>query len=711
MLFSLFKKATKESSPDAATATANITVEGPLSRVSHSLFSLARQQSFASVNESQCFEEVYVKEAARLVKESHDYFANEEGEEDSIPALVPVHQRGTNSTGRKRHGLKDARRAAHKSDERVKARFHRLVLTLATPITSLAAPPAEPTMPAPNAQGATGSNAAGPNASPQATQARHDSANRHRHHHSQGSAKIGYSTGPTIVGGHFKVGKKIGEGSFGIIYEGVNLKTNTPVAIKFEPRKAETPQLRDEYRTYKILSGCAGIPSCYYFGQEGLHSVLVIDLLGPSLEDVFDLCGRKFSVKTVCMLAKRMIRLVQVVHEHNLVYRDIKPDNFLIGRIPRYNEKVTTDPESADPYSIVENHSLESPSPASQVYLVDFGMVKQYRDPRTGVHIPFREKKSLSGTARYMSIHTHLGREQGRRDDMEALGHVFFYLLNGHLPWQGLKATSNRQKYERIGEVKQAVRIDDLGRPNPEEFCFYLEYARSMAFDEEPNYDGACEMIDQVMKKNNLVDDGVFDWMEVLDEQREAKREREERRLRMTEEERRDDDRREREERLEREREERYEQERRRLEYEREVLWRSPKLREQMGSYFSSSPAGSTGVPPAKAHNSLQPIQGGSQIQKSGSALHARGGLREQGQGASRGEGSGTGARASAAEVPETGAAVKAEAAPQAVAAPAGGTQTQGGGDAEGRQAVDGRKSRRRWWHKMFVWCGIGGSK
>ena len=116
---------------------------------------------------------------------------------------------------------------------------------------------------------------------------------------------------------------------------------NGPVAVKFEPRKTDAPQLRDEYRTYKILAGlgkkeegrksnlrkhshnffcnhhffsrsdfiCSlvGIPAVYYFGQEGLHNILCIDLLGPSLEDMFELCQRKFSIKSVCMAAKQMV--------------------------------------------------------------------------------------------------------------------------------------------------------------------------------------------------------------------------------------------------------------------------------------------------------------------------------------------------------------------------------------------------------------------
>ncbi|KXX74420.1 Casein kinase I 1 [Madurella mycetomatis] len=299
------------------------------------------------------------------------------------------------------------------------------------------------------------------------------------------------SSSSNVVGVHYRVGKKIGEGSFGVIFEGMNLLNSQQVAIKFEPRKSDAPQLRDEYRTYKILVGCPGIPNVYYFGQEGLHNILVIDLLGPSLEDLFDHCNRRFSLKTVVMVAKQMLSRVQTIHEKNLIYRDIKPDNFLIGR--------------------------PGTKTANVIHVVDFGMAKQYRDPKTKQHIPYRERKSLSGTARYMSINTHLGREQSRRDDLEALGHVFMYFLRGGLPWQGLKAATNKQKYEKIGEKKQTTPIKELCEGFPQQFSHYLTYVRNLGFEDTPDYDYLRDLFTQALKEEGGVEDGEYDWMKKQD--------------------------------------------------------------------------------------------------------------------------------------------------------------------------------------------------
>lgn len=328
-----------------------------------------------------------------------------------------------------------------------------------------------------------------------------------------------------IVGIHYAVGAKIGEGSFGVIFEGENILNSgyngadngnrensgerrgcEPVAIKFEPRRSDAPQLRDEFRAYRILSGCRGIPHAYYFGQEGMHNVLILDLLGPSLEDLFEWCGRKFSVKTTCLVAKQMIDRVRTIHDRDLIYRDIKPDNFLIAEYQR----------STGDRHLTKSIAGSANGDPNLIYMVDFGMAKQYRDPRTKQHIPYRERKSLSGTARYMSINTHFGREQSRRDDLESLGHVFFYFLRGSLPWQGLKAPNNKLKYEKIGLTKQKINPDDLLTESiPPQFSAYLKYARSLRFDEDPDYDYMISLMDDVLRLLGLQDDGHYDWMDL----------------------------------------------------------------------------------------------------------------------------------------------------------------------------------------------------
>lgn len=180
---------------------------------------------------------------------------------------------------------------------------------------------------------------------------------------------------------------------------------------------------------------------------------------------------------------------VQTIHEKNLIYRDIKPDNFLIGR--------------------------SGSKAANVIHVVDFGMAKQYRDPKTKQHIPYRERKSLSGTARYMSINTHLGREQSRRDDLEALGHVFMYFLRGGLPWQGLKAATNKQKYEKIGEKKQTTPISELCNGFPEELNKYLSYVRNLGFEDTPDYDYLRDLFTQALKGTGEIEDGEYDWMKL----------------------------------------------------------------------------------------------------------------------------------------------------------------------------------------------------
>ncbi|RMB96574.1 hypothetical protein DUI87_26638 [Hirundo rustica rustica] len=287
-----------------------------------------------------------------------------------------------------------------------------------------------------------------------------------------------------IVGGKYKLVRKIGSGSFGDIYLAINITNGEEVAVKLESQKARHPQLLYESKLYKILQGGVGIPHIRWYGQEKDYNVLVMDLLGPSLEDLFNFCSRRFTMKTVLMLADQMISRIEYVHTKNFIHRDIKPDNFLMG-IGRHCNKL---------------------------FLIDFGLAKKYRDNRTRQHIPYREDKNLTGTARYASINAHLGIEQSRRDDMESLGYVLMYFNRTSLPWQGLKAATKKQKYEKISEKKMSTPVEVLCKGFPAEFAMYLNYCRGLRFEEAPDYMYLRQLFRILFRTLNHQYDYTFDW-------------------------------------------------------------------------------------------------------------------------------------------------------------------------------------------------------
>uniref|UniRef100_K3XJF5 non-specific serine/threonine protein kinase n=1 Tax=Setaria italica TaxID=4555 RepID=K3XJF5_SETIT len=287
-----------------------------------------------------------------------------------------------------------------------------------------------------------------------------------------------------IVGGKFKLGRKIGCGSFGEIYLATHIDTYEIVAVKIESSKTKHPQLFYEAKLYNTLQGGSGIANVKWCGVDGEENVLVIDLLGPSLEDLFVYCGRKFTLKTVLMLADQMITRIEFMHSKGYLHRDIKPDNFLMGLGRK----------------------------ANQVYIIDFGLAKRYRDSTTNRHIPYRENKNLTGTARYASCNTHLGIEQSRRDDLESLGYVLLYFLRGSLPWQGLKAATKTQKYDKICEKKISTPIEVLCKSCPVEFASYFHYCHSLTFDQRPDYAFVKRLFRDLFTREGYEFDYVFDW-------------------------------------------------------------------------------------------------------------------------------------------------------------------------------------------------------
>ncbi|XP_074349094.1 casein kinase 1-like protein 2 isoform X2 [Apium graveolens] len=280
-----------------------------------------------------------------------------------------------------------------------------------------------------------------------------------------------------LVHNTFRLGRKIANGSsFGEIYLGTAISTNEEVAIKLENLRTKRPRLRYESMVYATLQGGTGIPNKRWSGVEGGYNVLVIDLLGPSLEDLFNFCDRIFSLKTILMLADQMIKRVELIHSKSFLHRDIEPQNFLMG-VGRE---------------------------ANRVFIIDFGLSKKYSDLTTGQHIPYRENVNFSGDGRYA--------KQSRRDDLESLGYLLMYFLRGSLPWQGTKTRTKQEMFEIIAEKKLSTSIEELCRGHPSEFASYFHYCRSLRFEDEPDYVYLKRIFRDLFIRSGYQLDYYYDW-------------------------------------------------------------------------------------------------------------------------------------------------------------------------------------------------------
>lgn len=228
-----------------------------------------------------------------------------------------------------------------------------------------------------------------------------------------------------------------------------------------------------------------GIPNVYFMKNLPEDTVVVMELLGPNLQEIlYNTKAGKFRLKTVLMIGDQMISRFNYIHDKGVIHRDMKPENVLVGT--------------------QNNQSI--------LYLIDFGLSKRYIDLNTNKHIPQIEGKEITGTVRYVSIHTHKGIEQSRRDDLEALGYTMLYLLNGELPWGNLKSKTNEEKKEKILEkkmqFKEGLQTDDLF----DELKGYFEYVYSLSFTEKPNYYFLKGLMGKLLTKSGFYNDWVFDW-------------------------------------------------------------------------------------------------------------------------------------------------------------------------------------------------------
>ena len=277
--------------------------------------------------------------------------------------------------------------------------------------------------------------------------------------------------------------QQLGKGGFGQLYLGRNYIENELVAIKME-EKGSRSHLYSEYQILEEIKNEKGIPKVYEYHKGKKHNYLIMQLLGKSLDKLFIDMKRHFSIKTVSMIGYQMVQRIEYVHSKGYIHRDIKPGNFLIGK----------------------NKDKEI------LYIIDFGLSKKYIDKLTGKHAIYKEGKGLTGTARYVSLNTHYGIDQSRRDDIEGIAYNLIYFAKGKLPWQGVKTKNKKEKHKKIMECKEEYKEDKLCEGLPEEFPTLLKYARKLDFEETPDYKNIKIMFKQLILSNGQQMDWKFDW-------------------------------------------------------------------------------------------------------------------------------------------------------------------------------------------------------
>ena len=251
-----------------------------------------------------------------------------------------------------------------------------------------------------------------------------------------------------LIANKYKLLDKIGEGSFGTIYKGENIRTKEYVAIKIEPIINNTKLLKNESTIYQYLSNNEGFPNIKWFGKDKLNYYMVINLLGESLQMLKER-NHTFSLKLVLQIGIQIINLLKTIHDKGLIHRDIKPDNFLLG----LNNK------------------------NKQIYLIDFGFCKTFL--QNDKHIDIKKTNNLIGTNNFASVNAHEFNELSRRDDLESLGYMLIYFYNGELIWKDYSDN------EMIKIIKNHIINDER---IPKILIQYLKIIKCLEFKESPNY-------------------------------------------------------------------------------------------------------------------------------------------------------------------------------------------------------------------------------
>ncbi len=262
-----------------------------------------------------------------------------------------------------------------------------------------------------------------------------------------------------ILSNHYIITRKLGSGSFGEVFEALD-KYNNKYALKIEEKNVKRAKLQQEYQIYRSLKQVKlfNIPKLFQFIETTDYNILVIELLGSNLEEIFQQYNRRFDMNTILKLGYEIINIIQKFHQSGYVHCDIKPTNFLI----HFDKNV------------------------SDIYIMDFGLSKLYINNNS--HIPISNITSIIGTPRYASINVHNGIHPSRRDDLESICYMLLYFAKTKLPWQGIPNTQKHLMHQNISQIKLNTSVAELVKDLPKCFELYLLYVRKLKFNEEPNY-------------------------------------------------------------------------------------------------------------------------------------------------------------------------------------------------------------------------------
>ena len=292
--------------------------------------------------------------------------------------------------------------------------------------------------------------------------------------------------GKKVFFNKFKLQKLINKSEFSEVYQGINIISKELVSIKIENSISANNFLESEAYYLFTLKGF-GIPNLISYGKSGKYNILVEELLGPSLKEISKLEQIKngFPIKDICMIALQGLDRLEYIHSKNIIHRDIKPQNFLIGR-----------------------------KDATIIYLIDYGLVKKYKSSRTGKFIKFTNLGKIYGSMAYSSINANLGYEQCRRDDLESFGYMLVSLVKKGLPWMKIRIKNNQQeKVIEVGKLKKWIYVEKVCEGLPEEFIDYINYSRKLEFEQEPNYNYLRNLFTLILIKENQKNDLKFFWI------------------------------------------------------------------------------------------------------------------------------------------------------------------------------------------------------